>query len=48
MERPYNSVLIVTHGGVMKAFQHLFLNVGLEEAFCLNIPYASILEYELH
>lgn len=48
MERPCNRVLIVTHGGVIKAFQHLFFNVGLEEAFGLNIPYASIHEYELH
>ncbi|MGE4398924.1 MAG: alpha-ribazole phosphatase family protein [Campylobacterales bacterium] len=38
----HSNTLVVTHGGVIKTLLAKHRNLGLEEAFGLDIPYASI------
>lgn len=42
-----NNVLIVTHGGVVRAFNAIISNIDLSKAFDLEVDYGEILEFEL-
>ena len=36
-----NTVLVVTHAGVIRVLMALVQDLSLEEAFCIDVPYAS-------
>jgi len=36
-----NTVLVVTHAGVIRVLMALVQNISLQEAFCIDVPYAS-------
>ncbi|MFA6137803.1 MAG: histidine phosphatase family protein [Sulfurimonas sp.] len=40
------SILVVTHAGVIRVFMCLVLNLSLEEAFNISLPYASYITYD--
>jgi alpha-ribazole phosphatase len=40
--KAHANALVVTHGGVIKTLLAKHRNLGLEEAFALDVPYASI------
>ncbi|HOI83279.1 MAG TPA: histidine phosphatase family protein, partial [Campylobacterales bacterium] len=40
--KEHTNALIVTHGGVIKTLLAKYRNISLEEAFGLDVPYASI------
>ncbi len=37
----HNSVLVVTHAGVIRVLMHLLQNISLQEAFSINFPYSA-------
>jgi broad specificity phosphatase PhoE len=39
-------VLVVTHGGVIKSFISQVRGICLEDAFGIDIPYASFIVYD--
>ena len=41
-----NTVLVVTHAGVIRVLMAIVQNLSLEEAFCINVPYASAIEFD--
>ena len=38
---PHNSVLVVTHAGVIRVLMHLLEEISLEEAFSIDFPYSA-------
>jgi len=38
---PYNSVLVVTHAGVIRVLMHLLQDISLEAAFSVDFPYSA-------
>ncbi len=43
-KKPFDTVLIVTHSGVIKTLLGLTKNLDLEESFSILLPYSSITE----
>ena len=41
-----NTVLVVTHAGVIRVLMALVQKLSLEEAFCIDVPYASAVEFD--
>ena len=41
-----NTVLVVTHAGVIRVLIALVQGLSLEEAFCIDVPYASAVEFD--
>ncbi len=37
----YNSVLVVTHAGVIRVLMHILKDITLEEAFSIDFPYSA-------
>ena len=37
----YNSVLVVTHAGVIRVLMHIIKEISLEEAFSIDFPYSA-------
>lgn len=37
----YNSVLVVTHAGVIRVLMHILKEITLEEAFSIDFPYSA-------
>ncbi len=37
----YNSVLVVTHAGVIRVLMHLLQDISLQEAFSIDFPYSA-------
>ena len=46
-ENSDSNILVITHSGVIKTLLSLHKNCSLEEAFFINLPYASFIELEL-
>ena len=38
---PYDSVLVMTHAGVIRVLMHILQGISLEEAFCKNFAYGN-------
>lgn len=43
-KEPLNTVLIITHSGVIKTLLGLTKNLDLEESFSIQLPYSSVTE----
>ena len=46
MREPYESVLVVTHAGVIRVLMALVQKLSLEEAFCIDVPYSSYVIFD--
>ncbi len=42
-----HNILVVTHSGVIKTFLSIVNDYSLEEAFAINLPYASYITYNM-
>jgi len=40
------NILVITHAGVIRVFISIIKKLSLEEAFSINVPYASYMVYE--
>ena len=41
-----NTVLVVTHAGVIRVLMALVQELSLDDAFCIDVPYASAIELD--
>jgi broad specificity phosphatase PhoE len=41
-----NTILVVTHSGVIKVLIHILKNISLEDAFSQSLPYSSYIEID--
>lgn len=44
--KPYDSVLVVTHAGVIRVLMALVQKLSLEEAFYIDVPYSSYVVFD--
>ncbi len=44
--KPYDSVLVVTHAGVIRVLMALVQKLSLEEAFYVDVPYSSYVVFD--
>ena len=42
-----NTVLVVTHAGVIRVLMAIVQNLSLQEAFCIDVPYASAIVFDM-
>jgi len=47
-QHPDGSLLIVAHGGVIRAALHNFLHLGASDSFKVDVPYASVTRFKAY
>jgi len=47
-EHTGHSILVVTHGGPIRAFRAIIENLPLKEAFNMNVPFGGFFTFALH
>ncbi len=46
IDEPYESVLVITHAGVIRVLMALVQKLSLEEAFSIDVPYSSYVIFD--
>ncbi|MBA1433489.1 MAG: histidine phosphatase family protein [Epsilonproteobacteria bacterium] len=42
-----NTVLVITHAGVIRVLMAIVQNIALQEAFCIDVPYGSGIVFDM-